>query len=176
VIPTVTQEETSDPASTPAQNTQSRRTINQDIMLSMINIHRPNMTARQAESRQFPREALAAVLNEETGKLIEYRHLLANPKYHATWSKVYRKEISRLAQGIPGEVEGTNTISFIDKSHIPETRWRDVTYGRIVASFRPEKEDPNRIRLTVGGNRIYFTGDCGTPTVGMLTVKLLHHS
>jgi len=45
-----------------------------------------------------------------------------------------------------------------------------------VASFRPEKEDPNRIRLTVGGNRINFTGDCGTPTAGMLTVKLLLNS
>jgi len=176
VIPTVSQEEISDPASSPARNTRSRRTINQDIMLSMINIHRPNMTARQAVSRQFPKEALAAVLNEETGELMEYRHLLANPKYRTTWSKAYGKEIGRLAQGIPGEVEGTNTITFIDKSHIPQNRWRDVTYGRIVASFRPEKEDPNRIRLTVGGNRINFTGDCGTPTADMLTVKLLLNS
>ena len=176
VIPTVSHKETSNPASTPAQNTRSKRTMSQDIILNMINIHKPNMTARQAASRKFPKEALAAVLNEETGELMEYRHLLANPKYRATWSKAYGKEIGRLAQGIPGEVEGTNTITFIDKSHIPENRWRDVTYGRIVASFRPEKEDPNRIRLTVGGNRINFTGDCGTPTAGMLTVKLLLNS
>ena len=47
------------------------------------------MTARQATSRRFPKEALAAVLNEETGELMEYRHLLANPKYRATWSKSY---------------------------------------------------------------------------------------
>ena len=102
--------------------------MNQDIMLNMINIHRPKMTARKSASRQFPKEALAAVLNEETGELMGYRHLLANPKYRATWSKAYGKEIGRLAQGISGEVEGTNTITFIDKSHIPETRWRDVTY------------------------------------------------
>ena len=166
------------PTSSPAMNTRSSRvpTITQETMLRMINIQGNKMTARQAASRRFPKEALAAVLNEETGELMEYRHLLANPKYRATWSKAYGKEIGRLAQGIPGEVDGTNTITFIDRSAIPENRWRDVTYGRIVASYRPEKEDPNRIRLTVGGNRINFPGDCGTPTADMLTVKLLLNS
>eukprot|EP00804_Cyclotella_cryptica_P005168 CCRYP_014220-RA/>CCRYP_014220-RA protein AED:0.34 eAED:0.40 QI:0/0/0/1/1/1/2/0/380 len=55
------------------------------------------------------------------------------------------------------------------------TRW-DVTYGRIVANFCPEKDDPYGIRLTVGGNRINFPGDCGTPTADMITVKILLNS
>eukprot|EP00804_Cyclotella_cryptica_P028359 CCRYP_016427-RA/>CCRYP_016427-RA protein AED:0.05 eAED:0.03 QI:0/0/0/1/1/1/2/0/1237 len=55
-------------------------------------------------------------------------------------------------------------------------RRRDVTYGRICANFRPEKEDPHRIRLTVGGNKIHFPGDCGTPTADMLTTKILLNS
>ena len=63
-------------------NTRSSRvpTITQETMLRMINIQGNKMTARQAASRRFPKEALAAVLNEETGELMEYRHLLANPK------------------------------------------------------------------------------------------------
>eukprot|EP00804_Cyclotella_cryptica_P025711 CCRYP_002912-RA/>CCRYP_002912-RA protein AED:0.45 eAED:0.45 QI:0/0/0/1/1/1/2/0/112 len=60
--------------------------------------------------------------------------------------------------------------------HVPQDRWKDVTYGRIVANFRPEKEDPYRIRLTVGGNRINYPGDCGTPTADMITVKILLNS
>ena len=73
-------------------------------------------------------------------------------------------------------MDGTDTMVFIDRSSIPEDRWKDVTYSRIVANYRPEKEDPNRIRLTVGGNRINFPGDCGTPTTDMCTFKLLLNS
>ena len=46
-------------------------------------------------------------------------------------------------------------------------------YGHIVVSYRPEKQDPNQVRLTVGGNRVNYPGDCGTPTTNMCTVKLL---
>ena len=73
-------------------------------------------------------------------------------------------------------VKGTDTIVFIEKCDVPFDRWRDITYGRICANYRPEKEDPYRIRLTFGGNLINFPGDCGTPTAGMLTVKMLLNS
>eukprot|EP00804_Cyclotella_cryptica_P019948 CCRYP_007857-RA/>CCRYP_007857-RA protein AED:0.46 eAED:0.46 QI:0/-1/0/1/-1/1/1/0/132 len=88
----------------------------------------------------------------------------------------YGKELGRLAQGIPGTVKGTNTIVFIAYNEIPLQRRKDVTYGRIVANYRPEKDDPYRIRLTVGGNRITYPGDCGTPTADMLTTKILLNS
>ena len=41
---------------------------------------------------------------------------------------------------------------------------------------RPEKEDPIRVRITVGGNLINYPGDCRTPTADILTVKLLLNS
>ena len=104
---------------------------------------------------------------------MEYKHLVANPKYRTIWTQAYGKELGRLAQGLPNIVDGTDTIKFIHKHDVPTERCKDVTYGRLVTSFRPEKEDPYRVRLTVGGNRIHFPGDCGTPTVDMLTVKIL---
>ena len=107
---------------------------------------------------------------------MEYRHLIQNPKYREIWGHSYGNELGRLAQGMKGRVAGTDTIFCIDKKDIPAARWRDVTYGRIVVSFRPEKKDPNRVRLTVGGDRIHYPDDCGTPTAGMLTVKLLLNS
>eukprot|EP00804_Cyclotella_cryptica_P015967 CCRYP_004129-RA/>CCRYP_004129-RA protein AED:0.18 eAED:0.18 QI:0/0/0/1/0/0/2/0/948 len=113
---------------------------------------------------------------QNTGELMEYRHLIKDPKYSTTWRKAYGKELGRLAQGIPGLIQGTNTIVFIAKDDVPTDRSRDVTYGRICANFRPEKEDPHRIRLTVGGNNIHFPGDCGTPTADMLTTKILLNS
>ena len=48
--------------------------------------------------------------------------------------------------------------------------------GRVVVNYRPEKDDPYRTRLTVGGDRVNYPGDCGTPTVDLLTVKLLLNS
>eukprot|EP00804_Cyclotella_cryptica_P016108 CCRYP_004214-RA/>CCRYP_004214-RA protein AED:0.22 eAED:0.20 QI:0/0/0/1/0/0.66/3/0/877 len=100
----------------------------------------------------------------------------SNQAYCTIWKNAYGKELGRLAQGIPGTVKGTNTIVFIAYNEIPPQRRKDVTYGRIVANHRPEKEDPYRIRLTVSGNRITYPGDCGTPTADMLTTKILLNS
>ena len=86
------------------------------------------------------------------------------------------KEVGRLAQGLKGRVEGTNTIFFIDKSEIPNDRLRDCTYVRICANYRPEKDDPHRVRMTMGGDRVNCPDDCGTPTADLLTVKLLLNS
>ena len=47
------------------------------------------VTARQAAGRQYPLDFLAsfagAVLDSDTGDLLEYRHLIKNPKYNAPW-------------------------------------------------------------------------------------------
>ena len=77
---------------------------------------------------------------------------------------------------MPGQVTGTNTIFFINKKDVPADRWRDVTYGCVVVNFRPEKEDPYRTRLTVGGDRVNYPYDCGTPTVDLATAKYLLNS
>ena len=93
---------------------------------------------------------------------------MKNPKYRTLYRDSYAKELGRLAQGMPGLAKGTNTILFIPKNDVPIDRWRDVTYGRIVVNYRPEKSDPYRSRLTVGGDRINYPGDCGTSTVNLL--------
>ena len=85
-------------------------------------------------------------------------------------------ELRQLAQGLPGIIKGTDTIVFIHKINVPQDCWKDVMYGCIVANFRPEIEDLYCIRLTVGGNRINFPGDCGTPTADMITIKILLNS
>jgi len=152
---------------TPALNTRSRaRSIMYDTLFHTISTHQ----------HRYPTDRINAVLNDETGELMEYRHLLSNPKYCDTWKNAYGKELGRLAQGLPGIVKGTDTIVYIPKADVPHDRWKDVTYGHIVANLCPEKDDPYRIRLTVGGNRINFPGDCGTPTADLITVKILLNS
>jgi hypothetical protein len=107
-----------------------------------------------------------------TPALMEMRHLLVNPKYKELWGKSYTIKLSPLAQGIPGISNGTNTIIFIRRNDVPIDRRKDITYGRVCVNYCPEKADPNRTRLTIGGNRITHPRDCGTPTVDMVTVKI----
>jgi hypothetical protein len=130
-------------------------------------------TPRQAASRKYPLQLLCdmayAILDDETGDLLEYRHLIKHPKYKDVWSNSFSTEMRRL-------VTTTETIFFKRKDEIPQERRKDITYGRIVCTFRPEKKAPNRTRITMGGNLVNYPDDCGTPTADLLTVKLLFNS
>ena len=173
-----TQEEQAD---APARNTRSQhRTLTQEVIYSCMDITSTPATPRQLASRKFPMKLLCeiagAVLDGSTGELLEYRHLRINPRYRQVWGKSFGNEIGRLAQGMPNRVKGTDTMFFIDEKNIPRDRRGDVTYGRIVCDVREGKAEKNRTRLTVGGNRINYPGDVGTPTACLLTVKLLVNS
>ena len=108
--------------------------------------------------------------------MLEYRHLIKHPHHKTVWGGAFRKEVGRLAQGLPGIVEGTDTLNFIFKNEIPADRFKDITYACIVCNYRSEKKDPNRCIITVGGNLTNYPGDCGIPTADLLTVKLLINS
>jgi len=141
------------------------QTIEQELDLaciqSNVEVTERQVSPRKLSQQRFPTEVLNAVLNKDTGELMEMRHLLKNPKYSELWGKSYTKELGQLAQGIPG-TKGTDTIVFIKYDNIPLDRRRHVTYGKMVCTYRPEKDDPNRARLTVGGNRIEYPGDVNT--------------
>eukprot|EP00957_Ditylum_brightwellii_P105892 8076206-Ditylum_brightwellii.AAC.2 len=51
-----------------------------------------------------------------------------------------------------------------------------VTYMRIVIDLCPQKKDPNRVQITVGGNLINYPGDVTTSTADLITTKLLWNS
>ena len=59
---------------------------------------------------------------------------------------------------------------------IPQDRSKDVTYGRVVCDVQEGKTEKKRTRLTVGGDRINYPGDIGTPTACLPKVKLLVNS
>ena len=68
-------------------------------------------------------------------------------------------ELGRLAQGYQ-DIPGTNTIKFMtheEIKNIPSDK--TVTYARIVVDYRASKDDPNRVRITVGGNLIHYPGE-----------------
>ena len=71
---------------------------------------------------------------------------------------------------------GTNTLFFRKYQDIPADRLKYVTYGRVVLDYRPQKEDLNRTRLTVGGDQIKYLGNFSTPTAAITTAKLAINS
>jgi len=163
----------------PSDNTRYQRkvhTITQDYLFHLMDtpfLPKQLFTAKQASSRKYPLQFLCdfaySVLDDETGDLLEYWHLLKHPKYKDVWSQSFGKEIRRLSTV-------TETIVFVMKQQIPRDRRRDITYGQIVCAYRSEKKDPYHTRITMGGGLINYPGDCGTPTADLLTVKLMFNS
>ena len=111
------------------------------------------------------------------GDLLEYRHLIANPKTRATWTHSYSNKLRQPVQGMPGQVKGMDTIFFIPRNKVKRARAKDVTYCLITCLMRPsEIEETNRTRLVAGGDRVHYPFDAGTPTANLLTIKLLINS
>ena len=59
-------------------------------------------------------------------------------------------------------------------ANIPKDRV--VTCARVVVDFRPQKDDPNRVRITAGGNLLKYPGELTTRTADFTTSKLLWNS
>ena len=88
----------------------------------------------------------------------------------AIWEQATTKEFGRLAQGVPGVVEGTNTLRFIP--HHSKPKDRIASYCRAVCDINPAKADPYRVRLAYGGDRSDYPDVVSTPTVDTTTVKI----
>ena len=69
---------------------------------------------------------------------------------------------------------GTQTMFPIRLNQIP--KGRKATYVKFVCNKRPQKEEENRTRLTMGGNLIDYPGDVSAPTADMLTAKIMANS
>eukprot|EP00804_Cyclotella_cryptica_P030324 CCRYP_011861-RA/>CCRYP_011861-RA protein AED:0.29 eAED:0.29 QI:0/-1/0/1/-1/1/1/0/670 len=152
----------------PATNTRAKR-------ISRIPKPIPILSTCMKRADKEVHRALA-VMDQDTGTLLNYRELLRHPAYHDDWTKSSANEFGCLANGFGGRIKGTNTIRFIRKRDIPKDRVKDITYGQFVCTIRPEKKEPNRTRLVVGGDRINYPGEVATPTADMLAAKILFNS
>ena len=65
-------------------------------------------------------------------------------------------ELNRLVQGTRNGEKGTDTIKFIRPSAIP--KGKTATYIRIVVDIRPNKKVKERVRLSIGGDKVDYQG------------------
>jgi hypothetical protein len=112
------------------------------------------------------------VVHPITGKEMEYMALMKDPPLQPLWKRGFGNEFGRLFQGIRN-IPGTNTYFFI-KPTIPKDR--KITYGKIVCDYKPHKTEKERVRLTVGGDKLENSGDVATSTADITTFKILINS
>merc|ERR1712085_177210 len=96
--------------------------------------------------------------------------------YHLLfWDRFYFVQIHE--RGADDYVKGTNTVLFMDLDEIKTIpREQVVTYARIVVDYRPQKKDPNRVRITAGGNLINYPFELTTRTADITTSKIMWNS
>jgi hypothetical protein len=117
-----------------------------------------------------------AVMERDTGWLLNYQQFIRNPKYKKAWKLLAANEFGWLAEGVGNCIKGTNTIKFIHKREVPKSRLNNVTYGQFVCTERPEKAEPNWTCFTVGRDQINYPGEVATPTANLLAPKILFNS
>jgi hypothetical protein len=147
------------------------------------NVMQPEATKLAAKSQWTGpiidiKEVCFGIVHPVTKQTItQYWKLQHDPALKDLWVPAMIKELHRLAQGKPGIVKATNTIFFLSHDeirHIPKDQ--TVTHARIVINHRLQKEDPNRICITIGGNLINYPFELTICTTNMVSSKLLWNS
>jgi hypothetical protein len=113
------------------------------------------------------------VAHPVTGKKMEYMALMKEPRLQPLWKRGFGNENGRLLQGIQ-DIPGTDTCFFIKLTNILKDR--NITYSKIVCDNKPHKTEKERVRLSVGGDRLDYSGDVATSTADITIFKILINS
>jgi hypothetical protein len=115
-----------------------------------------------------------------TGETISsYKRLMNDPETAEIWQTAFGKDFGGMAQGDDKTGQkGTNSVFIMTQKEIDiaKAAGHKWTYVRVVVDYRPQKEDPNWIRIAVGGNLITYKGNTSTQTANLTTSKLLWNS
>jgi hypothetical protein len=84
-------------------------------------------------------------MDKDTGKLLNYRQLMNNPKYKKAWSLSAANKFGRLANGIGGRINNTtNTIEFISQHGVPEDCRKASRTGSLYAWSDQKRQNPTK--------------------------------
>jgi hypothetical protein len=148
----------------------SPRNLSQDDFCGMDSAH---MAIALGNNHCSQRYQANTVIHPVTGKEMEYSALMKDPRLRLIWTRGFGNECRCLFQGIR-DIPGTDTCLFIKLKNIPNDR--KITYDKIVCDYKPHKQEKERVRLTVGGDRLDYSGDVATSTADITTFKILINS
>jgi hypothetical protein len=104
---------------------------------------------------------------------MEYMALMKDPCLQPLWKQGFGNEYGCLFQGIR-DIPGTDTCFFIKLTNVPKDR--NITYRKIVCNYKPHKKEKEPVSMTVGGDRLDYSGDVTTSTSNITTFKILINS
>jgi hypothetical protein len=113
----------------PPPRVQAKPTKEPSLQQAKICLHICKATTNRARLQQHytrqlrqqeQRERIQLIHNKDTGEFLNYHQLICDPKHLRVWSKSAANEFERLAQGVCGQVKGTNIIFFIKKIKYPK--------------------------------------------------------
>jgi hypothetical protein len=148
----------------------SPRNLSQDDFYEMDTAH---MAIALGDNHCSQQHQANTVIHPVTGKEMEYSALVKDPRLQPLCTRGFGNECGRLFQGIR-DIPGTETCFFIELKNIPKDR--KITYGKIVCDYKPHKKEKECVRLTVGGDRLHYSGDIATSTADITTFKILINS
>ena len=90
------------------------------------------------------------------------------------WSQSLSNKLGCFALGNDMGVQGTNTIEFIHQSEIPLDC--NVISVNFVLDFKLLKTEQRRVKAVMGGDRLKYLFDTGSPATSILESKLLINS
>jgi hypothetical protein len=132
-----------------------------------------HMAISLGDNHWYQQHLANAVIHPVTGKEMEYTALMKDPQLKPLWTRGFGNECGRLFQGIR-DIAGTDTCFFVTLTDIPQDR--KITYGKIFCDYKPHKKEKERVRLTVGGDRLDYSGDVATSTADITIFKILINS
>ncbi len=104
-----------------------------------------------------------------------YKKLMNDPATVEIWQMAFGKDFGGMAQGdnITGQ-KGTNAMFVMTHDKIKQAvvAGKFFTYMTPVVDYRPQKEDPYRIRFMTGGNLINYESNASVRTADLDTTKL----
>jgi hypothetical protein len=132
-----------------------------------------HMTISLGDNHWSRQHQANSVIQPVIGKEMEYKALMKDPRLQPLRTRGFGNECGRLFQGIQ-DIPGTNTCFFIKITNIPKDR--KITYGKIVCDYKPHKKEKERVRLTVGGDRLDYSSDVATSMSDITTFKIIINS
>jgi hypothetical protein len=132
-----------------------------------------NMAIALGDHHWSQQHCANAVFHPVTGKEMEYTALMKDPNLQPLWKRGFGNETGCLFHGIR-DIPGTHTCLFVELTNIPKDR--NITYVKIVCNYKPHKQEQERVRLMVGGDRVDYSGNVATSTADITTFKIIINS
>jgi len=104
-----------------------------------------------------------------------YKKLMHDPATAEVWQTAFGKDFGAMAQGCnKTKQKGTNAMFVMTHDEIRHAlaNKKFFTYANPVVDYRPQKEDPHRIRITAGSNLINYKGNASVRTADIDTAKI----